>query len=198
MLRDMSNLSQNRSAWRSKAERDACVQQIFALNLKDALEFYGIRFLRGGKHALCPFHAETDGSFSVKDNKYWHCFGCNETGGLIKFVAKRFNMSTSDAICKIACDFKLGNLSSTSTAKQLAEADASEVKRRIREKREQNAEADYLNALSDYMDANDDLQVAYGADPFSKGLADAYWSLHKARYALDNAEAERSEVFKRR
>lgn len=189
--------SPNNAAWKSKAQRDACVDQIYALDLRSALEFYGLEFSRSGK-AMCPFHAETDGSFAVKDNRYWHCFGCNESGGLIKFVAKRFGIPTPEAIIKIATDFRLGNFADTSTAKQLAVADASEVKRRIREKQQQKVEADYLDALTAYMDASDALHSAYGIDPFSSALSDVYWNLHKARYALDEAEAVRSDVFMRR
>lgn len=189
--------SPNNVAWRSKSQHDACVDQIYALDLRSALEFYGLEFSRSGK-AMCPFHAETDGSFAVKDNRYWHCFGCNESGGLIKFVAKRFGVPPSEAIIKIATDFRLGNFADTSSAKQLAVADASEVKRRIREKQQQKAEADYLDALTAYMDTNDAMRSAYGIDPFSSALSDAYWGLHKARYALDEAEAARSEVYMRR
>lgn len=188
--------SRNNTAWRSKSQRDACVNQIYDLNLSDALKYYGVKFSRNGK-AMCPFHAETDGSFAVKDN-YWHCFGCNLSGGLIKFVSLRYNITPSQAIERIAFDFRLGTLSASSQASQLAASDASEVKRRIREKQQQKAEADYLDALTEYMDANDALHRAYGIDPFSAELSDAYWVLHKARYALDETEAIRSTVFTRR
>lgn len=193
----MQNKPLNNAAWRSKAQYDACIEQIFTLDLRGALEFYGLKVTRSGK-ATCPFHAETNASLSIKDNRYWHCFGCNESGGLIKFVAKRFGIPASEAIVKIASDFRLGNFADISTAKQLAAADASEVKRRIREKQQQKAEADYLDALTAYMDANDALRSAYGIDPFSTELSNAYWDLHKARYALDEAEAVRSEVYMRR
>lgn len=186
----------NNAAWRSKSQRDACVHQILQLDLRRAIEFYGVKFSRNGK-AMCPFHAETDGSFAVKNN-YWHCFGCNASGGLIKFVSMRYNINPGQAIARIASDFRLGTLGSRDQAKQLAVADASEVKRRIREKAMQKSEADYLDALTSWMDANDALRRAYGIDPFSSELSDAYWVLHKARYALDEAEARRSEAHTRR
>lgn len=198
----MSKLSgqtcRNSAAWRSKAQRDACVDQIFNLDLRGALAFYGVDFSRGGKVALCPFHDETDASFAVKDNRYWHCFGCNESGGLIRFVSKRYRISTSQAIEKIAHDFKLGAIGGTSQAKQLAISDTAEVKRRIREKAMQKVEADYLDALTAYMDADDALTRAYGVDPFSVELSNAYWTMHKARYILEEAELMRSEVYARR
>lgn len=188
----------NNMPWRTKAQRDACVQQIFELNLRNALEYYGVDFNKGhGKFALCPFHAETDGSFAVTD-KYWHCFGCNETGGLIKFVAKKYNTTTNDAIYKICCDFKLGNLSGENPARFIAQKSASEVQRRIREKRQQRAEADYLDALTEYLDSMDTLRKSYGIDPFSQELADALWQTHKTQYNLEIAEAVRSDAFSRR
>ena len=192
----MQQSSRNSAAWRSKAERDACVEQIFNLNLRDALEFYGLKVSRNGK-ATCPFHAETNASLSIKDNRYWHCFGCNKSGGLIKFVSERYTLSTADAIAKIANDFHLGNLSGTDQAKYIAARDASEVKRKIREKQQLKAEADYLDALTAFMDADDALRRAYGIGPFSSELSDAYWKQHKARYALEVAEANRSEMYRR-
>lgn len=192
----MQRTSRNSAAWRSKAERDACIEQIFNLDLRNALEFYGLKISRNGK-ATCPFHAETNASLSIKDNRYWHCFGCNKSGGLIKFVAERYTMSTSDAIEKIACDFHLGNRSGSDQVKHIAAKDASEVKRRIREKQQLKAEADYLDALTDFMDAEDALRRAYGVDPFSSALSDAYWANHQARYALEVAEATRSEMYRR-
>lgn len=188
----------NNMPWRTKAQRDACVQQIFELNLHDSLEFYGVHFDKGrGKFALCPFHSETDGSFAVTD-EYWHCFGCNETGGLIKFVSKRYNISANDAIYKICCDFKIGNLSGTNQAKFITQQSTAEIQRRIRQKKQQQAESGYLESLTVYLDAMDEQRKAYGIDPFSQELADAMWNTHKAQYNLEIAEMERSEAFSRR
>jgi DNA primase len=167
------------------------------LDLQSALRFYGLRVNRNGK-ATCPFHAETNASLSIKDNRYWHCFGCNKSGGLIRFVADYFKLSTDEAIVKIASDFRLGNLSHADQAKHLAAYDASEVKRRIQEKKMQAAEADYLDALTAYLDSMDNLRSAYGIDPFSTRLSDAHWASHKAQYALEVAEAARSEAYSRR
>lgn len=191
----MANIGQ---PWRTKAQRDACVDQIFRLDLRNALEHYGVDFSRSrGKFALCPFHPEDTASFAVTE-KYWHCFGCNESGGLIKFVSKRFGISANEAIEKICSDFRIGNIQGTNPAKHIADADASSVKRKITEAKQRAVEADYLDALTAFMDANDELQRAYGIDPFSASLSDAYWRMIKARYALELADSARSDAYYRR
>lgn len=74
---------------------------IKGINLRDALEFYGMQFNMKGE-ALCPFHKEKTPSFRIK-GRFWHCFGCNESGELIKFVRRKFGLNylaALDAICK--------------------------------------------------------------------------------------------------
>lgn len=46
---------------------------------------------------LCPFHDEKTPSFSVKGEKF-KCFGCGESGDVIDFVQKYFNLSFQDAL----------------------------------------------------------------------------------------------------
>ncbi len=43
---------------------------------------------RGGQHwACCPFHHEKTASFAVNEaEQFYHCFGCKESGDVIKFV----------------------------------------------------------------------------------------------------------------
>ncbi len=43
---------------------------------------------RGGQHwACCPFHHEKTASFAVNEaDQFYHCFGCKESGDVIKFV----------------------------------------------------------------------------------------------------------------
>lgn len=47
----------------------------------------------------CPFHHEKTPSFCVNDmDQFYHCFGCGETGDVIKFVQKMENCDFIDAV----------------------------------------------------------------------------------------------------
>ena len=47
----------------------------------------------------CPFHGEKTPSFTVnEENQYYHCFGCKESGDVIKFVQKIENVDFMDAV----------------------------------------------------------------------------------------------------
>lgn len=48
---------------------------------------------------ICPFHNDTNPSFSVSPaKKVYKCFSCNEAGGVVKFVQKIRNVSFLEAI----------------------------------------------------------------------------------------------------
>ena len=52
---------------------------------------------------LCPFHAEKTPSFTVnQDRGFFHCFGCKESGDVISFVMKYYNMSFIEALQELA------------------------------------------------------------------------------------------------
>ena len=49
--------------------------------------------------ACCPFHNEKTPSFSINNEEgFYHCFGCKESGDVIKFVEKMENVDFMDAI----------------------------------------------------------------------------------------------------
>lgn len=49
--------------------------------------------------ACCPFHSEKTPSFSINnDEGFYHCFGCKESGDVIKFVQKMENVDFMDAV----------------------------------------------------------------------------------------------------
>jgi DNA primase len=52
---------------------------------------------------LCPFHSEKTPSFSVNpQRKFFHCFGCKESGDVLSFVMKYHNMTFPDALNSLA------------------------------------------------------------------------------------------------
>ena len=59
-----------------------------------AAEHYGIEVKRNGM-ACCPFH--DDRTPSMKVDKRFHCFGCQEDGDVIDFVGKLFGLSPKRA-----------------------------------------------------------------------------------------------------
>ena len=49
--------------------------------------------------ACCPFHNEKTPSFSISnEDGIYHCFGCKESGDVIKFVQKMENLDFMDAV----------------------------------------------------------------------------------------------------
>ena len=49
--------------------------------------------------ARCPFHGEKTASFSVNRNmQIYHCFGCGESGDVIKFVQQYESCSFMEAV----------------------------------------------------------------------------------------------------
>lgn len=53
--------------------------------------------------ACCPFHHEKTPSFAVNEQgQFYHCFGCGETGDVIKFVQKLEGLDFVDAIKNLA------------------------------------------------------------------------------------------------
>lgn len=57
---------------------------------------------------LCPFHNEKSPSFTVSDQKgFYHCFGCQAHGDVIKFVSVTENLSYKEAALKLAQDHNI-------------------------------------------------------------------------------------------
>jgi len=51
---------------------------------------------------LCPFHPETRPSFGVTpDNGRFKCFGCGEAGDHLDYLAKRWRLSTAEALAEL-------------------------------------------------------------------------------------------------
>lgn len=56
----------------------------------------------------CPFHHEKTPSFAVdEDRQFYHCFGCGESGDVIKFVQKIENIDFMESVSRLADEIKL-------------------------------------------------------------------------------------------
>ncbi len=56
-----------------------------------------------GYWACCPFHHEKTPSFCINaSDQYYHCFGCGESGDVIKFVREMENIEFMDAVKLLA------------------------------------------------------------------------------------------------
>lgn len=53
--------------------------------------------------ACCPFHHEKTPSFAINEiEQYYHCYGCGESGDVIKFIEKYENLSFMEAVKYLA------------------------------------------------------------------------------------------------
>ena len=85
-----------------------------AVTVKDAAVFYGYDVGRGDM-MICPFHNDHHPSMKVYPDHYY-CFGCHDSGDVIDFVGKLFNLSPYEAAKKIAADFHLNPTAPSSAA----------------------------------------------------------------------------------
>jgi DNA primase len=74
------------------------------VNIVDVASGYVTLERKGGNWwACCPFHHEKTPSFSINEtDQYYHCFGCGESGDVIKFVREMENIEFMDAVRMLA------------------------------------------------------------------------------------------------
>ena len=72
--------------------------------LGDVVEAAGVRLRGRGRvrQGVCPFHDESEGSFTVYENsqKFW-CFGCGAGGDVLDFIRRTENLSLPEAIARL-------------------------------------------------------------------------------------------------
>lgn len=75
----------------------------------DVIRSYVALDKKGGQYwACCPFHHEKTPSFAVnEDEQFYHCFGCKESGDVIKFVQEIESTDFMGAIRILAARAKL-------------------------------------------------------------------------------------------
>ena len=72
--------------------------------LGDTVEAAGVRLRGRGRvrQGVCPFHDETEGSFTVyADSEKFYCFGCGEGGDVLDFVQKAEGLTLPEAIARL-------------------------------------------------------------------------------------------------
>ncbi len=73
-------------------------------DLGDTVAAAGVRLRGRGRvrQGVCPFHDESEGSFTVySDSERWYCFGCGEGGDVLDFIRRSENLSLPEAIARL-------------------------------------------------------------------------------------------------
>ena len=72
--------------------------------LVDVVEAAGVRLRGRGRvrQGVCPFHEESEGSFtSYEDSQRWYCFGCGLGGDVLDFIQRMEGLSLPEAIQRL-------------------------------------------------------------------------------------------------
>ena len=75
-----------------------------SVNIREVIEGY-VPLKKSGQNwvGLCPFHADTDPSFSVNESKQiFYCFGCGQGGNAISFLTKFKGIKFIEAVQELA------------------------------------------------------------------------------------------------
>lgn len=77
------------------------------INISDVIKQKVSLTRKAGEYiGLCPFHPEKTPSFTVNDSKkFYHCFGCNAHGDVIKFTSTLDGLHYKDSAIKLANNF---------------------------------------------------------------------------------------------
>lgn len=75
-----------------------------SVTTRQAAEYYGLKINHYGM-CVCPFHKDKNPSMKV--DKRFHCFACNEDGDVIDFASKYFGLNLMDAAYKLCQDFNI-------------------------------------------------------------------------------------------
>ena len=73
--------------------------------LGDVVEASGVQLRGHGRvrQGVCPFHEESEGSFTVYgDSERWFCFGCGEGGDVLDFMRRVESLSLPEAIRRLS------------------------------------------------------------------------------------------------
>lgn len=151
-----------------------------AVPVKQAAEHYGLKVSRNGM-ACCPFHNDRHPSLKLNED-YFYCFGCGAKGDVIDFVAKLFDLSSYEAVQKLAADFGI-----SSEPGQAAGASCKPKRPHIRQFRED--EMLCFRVLTDYLHLLEDWKVRYAPktpdEPYDDHFVEACQMLSYIEYLAD-------------
>ena len=72
--------------------------------LAGVVEGSGVKFKGRGRvrQGLCPFHKETEGSFTAyADTERWYCFGCGLGGDVFDFIRRLEGLTLPEALRRL-------------------------------------------------------------------------------------------------
>ena len=67
------------------------------VSVTDIFKHFGVE-ISADNRAVCPFHDDHDPSITIKDDKIWTCWVCNDGGDVIKFVMMKLNLDFVAAV----------------------------------------------------------------------------------------------------
>lgn len=166
--------------------------------LAEAIELYtGEQFIKNKMR--CPLHNEKTASFTVYPNGKYYCFGCGESGDIITFVMKYFNIGFNAALFRLDGDYSLGLYNRPTIAEhRRRQREAAELKKaRQRAKDEitalNNAYWLAFDRVLYYERLIEQRRPASSEDEPPPEFINALQNIEYARYLLDCAEIERSK-----
>ncbi len=127
-----------------------------SVTTRQAAEMYGVNVRRGGM-ACCIFHE--DKTPSMKVDRRFHCFGCQEDGDVIDFTAQLFGIGVKPAAEKLAADFGIYFDSKSHSPPR-------SIKRKLTEEQQLRKETNHCyRALCDYLHLMEQWQAIYAPEP---------------------------------
>ena len=135
-----------------------------AISVKQAAEHYGLKVNRNGI-TCCPFHNDMHPSLKLNED-YFFCFGCGAKGDVIDFVARLFDLTSLQAVQKLAVDFGLDPKPPAAAALPKPKHPC------IRQFRED--EMTCFRALTDYLHLLEDWKVRYAPKTPNDALDDRF------------------------
>ena len=175
------------------------------ISMIEMLQYYGIETNRSG-FCKCPFHSERSASFKAyPGTRGFYCFGCHESGSVIDFVMKFFELSFCDAIKKINEDFSLGLPigEKLDRRKQLEMSRQAFLRKRemnARKAKQEELDKAYWTAFDEWKRLDDNKRnyaPKTPSEPFHPLFVEALKNISCAEYNLSCAEIARYEYEKR-